>query len=193
MVALIFHALLKMISNSFQFVVFSFSIFGLLSDGTASSHHTATSFLKLLTQCPMAASSFHAGFAAFLLAISLSRSAAPICFLPSYSLVSLSPEKMRTSSRVVDTIMPGSAILDFPCGGQLMIVNRATLLECFLQHWFRLVCLGFRLLRSCPLNKSSLRCVFQALARVSHYAHFRNVCKRIPTSVIFVVSRVLLR
>jgi hypothetical protein len=123
MVALIFHALLKMISNSFQFVVISFSIFGLLSDGTASYHHTATLFLKLLTQCPMAASSFHAGFAAFLLAISLSRSAAPICFLPSYSLVSLSPEKMRTSSRVVDIIAPGSAILDFPCGGHLMIAD----------------------------------------------------------------------
>jgi hypothetical protein len=56
MVALIFHALLKRISNSFQFVVISFSIFGLLSDGTASSHHTATSFLKLLMQCPVGAS-----------------------------------------------------------------------------------------------------------------------------------------
>jgi hypothetical protein len=100
-------------------------------------------FLKLLTQCLMAALSFHAGFAAVLLAISLSRYAAPICFLPSYSLVSLSPEKMRTSSRVVDTIALGSAILDLPFGGQLMIMNRATLLECFLQHWFCLVRLGF--------------------------------------------------
>jgi hypothetical protein len=60
----------------------------------------------------MAALSFHAGFAALLLAISLSRSAAPICLLPSYSLVSLSPEKMRTSSRVVDTITPED--LGFP-------------------------------------------------------------------------------
>jgi hypothetical protein len=120
----------------------------------------------------MAASLFYAGFAAFLRAISLSRSAAPICFLPSYSLVSLSPEKMRTSSRVVDTIAPGSANLDHPCDGQLMIVNCATLLECFLQRWFPLVCLGFRLLRSCLLNKLSLRCVFQSLVWVSHYAHF---------------------
>jgi hypothetical protein len=145
MVALIFHALLKMILNSFQCVVISYSVFVLLYDGMASSHHTATSFLKLLTQCPMAASLFHAGFAAFLLAISLSRSAAPICFHPSYSLVSLSPEKMRTSSRVVDTIAPGSAILDFPCGDQLMIGDDCESCHAagmFPATWFRLVILG---------------------------------------------------
>jgi hypothetical protein len=111
-VALIFHARLNAISNSFQFVVNALSLFGLLSDGMASSHHTATSFLKLMTQCPMAALLFQVGFATFLLAISLSRSAAPICFLPSYSLVSLSSEKIRTLSRVVDTIAPAAAILD---------------------------------------------------------------------------------
>jgi hypothetical protein len=111
--ALIFHARLNAILNSFQCVVNALSLFGLLSDDMASSHYTATSFWKLLSQCPMAALSFQAGFADFLLAISLSRSVAPICFLPSYSLVSLSPEKIRTLSRVVDTIAPAAAILDY--------------------------------------------------------------------------------
>jgi hypothetical protein len=64
----IIHAHLNTTSNSSQFLVNALSIFGLLSDDMASSHHTATSFLKLLTQCPMAASSSQAGFAALLLA-----------------------------------------------------------------------------------------------------------------------------
>jgi hypothetical protein len=33
--------------------------------------------------------------------------------------------------------------LDFLCGGQMMVVNRAALLERFLQRWFCLVGLGF--------------------------------------------------
>jgi hypothetical protein len=142
--------------------------------------------------------SSHAGFAAFLLAISLSRSAAPICFLPSYSLVSLSPEKMRTSSRVVDTIAHGSAILDFPCGGQLMIVDDSESRHAagmFPATWFCLVLLGLGFL---PYSVLSFKQVLSKLRFPVPFTSFPLFSLTVTFVNVFfccdfLVSRVLLR
>jgi hypothetical protein len=78
---------------------------GLLSDGTTSCYHTATSFLKLLVQCAMVAASSQSGFAALLLVIFLSRSVAPICYVPLLSsFISLFPEKVSSLSIGVDSL-----------------------------------------------------------------------------------------